>query len=421
VCLYFKKNIGGDMQKRVLLVLFFVVAFQGCKKTLIQPPETLPWFNSIQIEPNVKHGLKYVTIVGSYIQFQVIPADSDRIDTGFSYLWESKCGGSFSDTLEHAIPSDSLVKINVARWHPVSSLDSGQIHITIYDSRDSSKDTLINVSVLPYKYEGEILDSSLQMPTGFGISTDKIGILDAKDKSVHFYSRATLGYLNTLPLRDTLEGLVDIVFDEYDRMYVGSKSSLMRFVKSGDNYVFNTSLTFQTTESGRYFLYFYYRDGRIYFTSNNSDNLFSVYDTSLNKIYSVGESGEKAPKAGITLDDEGNIYVLYTDTDGITFLRKYDNDTLLADNLLPLDSLPDSTYFYNLFYLNNTLYLCGSSPDWDGIYLLNPTTQNLGYKWGAGGNSPDMFSLIADAEVRGDTFYLLDTGNKALKIYTPIK
>jgi len=279
------------------------------------------------------------------------------------------------------------------------------------------------------KYEGEIVDSSLQVPSGFGISSDEIAILDAKNKIVNFYSKTGLNLTGSLTLPDSvgtksLDNPVDIVFDEYDRMYLSSANALARFVKNDSGkYVYDTTVDADAIKNGRYFCY---NKGKIYLTLNDANKIFTIYDTTLNNVLApvtgLSSFSHKAPRGGITVDNAYDIYILYADADGIPYLRKYDQSgNLLADNLLPLDSLPDSTYFYSTFYMNYNLYICGSSPNWDGVQLVSRDEPKLEWKWGAGGSSgPDRFSSIVDAEAKGNTFYLLDAGNKALKIFTYI-
>ncbi len=420
------------MQKRLIIGTFFsfflIMVFQGCNNPPVPLSETSPWFNAVQIEPNVKWQNKYVTIFGSYIQFQVIPADSDRIDTSFSYLWHIQ-NGTLADTLDSIIETDTYIKNNVVRWHPEEGNSYCQVYVNLSDNRGGIVDKRIDTRVLPYKYEGEIVDSSLQMPMGFGISSDKIAILDAKNMVVNFYSKTGLNLTGSLILPDLvgtkpLDNPVDIVFDEYDRMYISSAEALVRFIKDGSGkYVYDTAAIGADVSNGRYFCY---NNGKIYLTLNAANKIFTVYDTTLNNILAPvrGPStfSRMAPRGGIIVDNVDDIYVLYADVDGIPYLRKYDqNGNLLVDNLLPLDSLPDSTYFYSAFYMNYNLYICGSSPGWDGVQLANRTDPKLGWKWGTGGSSgPDRFSSIVDATARGDTFYLLDAGNKALKIFTYI-
>ncbi len=415
------------MQKRLIIGTFFsfflIMVFQGCNNPPVPLSETSPWFNAVQIEPNVKWQNKYVTIFGSYIQFQVIPADSDRIDTSFSYLWHIQ-NGTLTDTLDSIIETDTYIKNNVVRWYPEEGNNYCQVYVNLSDNRGGFVDKRIDTRVLPYKYEGGIVDSSLQMPMGFGISSDKIAIVDAKNMVVNFYSRSSLTLTGSLTLpafigSTKVEDPVDVAFDEYDRMYLSSANALVRFVKSGANYVYDTLIKSNNVKKGGYL---FYKGGKLFLTSNYGYTLFSIYDTSLNYIQSVNLTMTGAVRGGITVDNVNDIYVLYADFYGTPYLRKYDqNGNLLVDNLLPLDSLPDSTYFYSTFYVNYNLYICGSSPGWDGVQLANRTEPKLGWEWGTGGNNgPDRFSLIVDATARADTFYLLDMGNKALKIFTYI-
>ena len=417
--------------RKILLPVFFLSLFmffnEGCNRQPIPLPEHPPMFNSILVSPSTENLGKYTTIVGSYIQFLVDAGDSDRIDTGFTYQWSSDCGGVFKDTFGNNVPSDSAVRLNVVRWYPNNPIDKGYISIIIYDQRGEPKDTSIPVSVLPYEFQGEIVDSSLQEPTGIGVSSGNVAVVDAKNHAVNIYSTSNNALLYTLSIPEKLDSmdvgdLSDVVFDEYGRMFISTSNMVLRYAPSGDTFVFdkmNTNIT-----DGRYF---HYNMGKLYLTVSSGYDLFTVVDTSLDTVYmtvSGNASVSGSPRGGITTDSLGRrIYLLYTDMTGTPYLRVYNEvGSPVIDNYFADSIIPDSSYFYSIFYLNYYLYIGGVSPGWVGIYKANPNQQVLLSKWGDGGaEGPDRFQLILDAAVEGDTFYLLDPGNKAIRYYTEIK
>ncbi len=405
--------------RRLACILGLLLVVGGCKIEKVEPPTQDPIIVSLRVS-------SYLVSPGGYTEILAWASDPDLQDDTLYYEWSVEPqDGKFTDTTD----TNETNTANPIRWWPETPRDTNYvIHLKVTDGRGGEAETTIGISVSYYTLVKVIGEGELDMPFGLNVEEEEIWVVDPSQKLIFVFD------MNGNKKAEYTAVVME-VSEEGDTSYIEIEPY---DIEIGDTLYYVASVTGTDGKGGTYAGKLNEKNGEILLTvkyptgeanayvqlrENSSDTLLIGKNDGNNRLAIVDLVNLNVKNCEIAYAVAGGIA-----NDGKKAYQTFYYDTLTAGvKWVDLDD-PDSTYGFFYTSLHNPkgigydpveklLYVGDAPPGDRNIVVLKAEDGSVEEIFGTLGDAPDQLNMPTDIEIKNGYIYVVDMGNRVIKVF----